>query len=142
MDFTINNNYRKSVDYVRNWQNIHNSNMYLADNNSSHIVLTCSENIDKYSLCCLYSDGSIRKGLAGDTDRQYIIGIALHSCYSGQNIAIQRKGKFVTTELITNTHYYASRIINGEITTVDTGLYVGYSLSTTDFFLNISLESI
>jgi len=142
MDFTTNNNYRKSVDYVRNWHNIHNSNLYIIDNNCSHLVLECSENISKGDVCCLYSDGSIRKGLANDTDRQYIIGIALHSCYSGNKLAIQCRGNITLTGLTANTHYYASNINNGEITSVDTGLYMGYSINTTDFFLNVSLEAI
>ncbi len=142
MDFTTNNNYRKSVDHAKNWQNIHNSNMEIIDNCSSFITKVCSENIAIGSVCCIYTDGTIRLAIAGNTDRNYVAGLAFHSAFNGQTVSIQVGGKFSSgiSGLTPNSGYYASALANGELSTVNSGLYIGYSISSTELFLNIKLE--
>jgi hypothetical protein len=142
MDFTTNNNYRKSVSQAENWQNIHNSNMEIADNCSSFITGSCGEDIPIGSICCLYTDGTIMLALAGDASRNYVVGLANHSAYDGQTISIQTKGKFSCgiSGLTPNSAYYSSTTVNGGLSTIDTDLYIGYSLSSTEIFLNIKLE--
>jgi hypothetical protein len=142
MDFTTNNNYRKSVSQAENWQNIHNSNMEIVDNCSSFITGTCGEDISIGSVCCLYINGNIMLALAGDANRNYVVGLACHSAHNGQTVSIQTKGKFSSgiSGLTPNSAYYSSTTVNGGLSTIDTDLYIGYSLSSTEIFLNIKLE--